>query len=454
MSTNFFANLQLGIKIMNVPPEKLAALSAQDKRELLEKLLKEREQDSTSSESGGFRFPPDYAALKQQFEGQGEAGVSDLFFQSFDGINSSLAEKSGSKLINYCSYNYLNMSGDPLVSKTAIEAIETYGTSVSASRLVSGERPIHQELETALARWIGAEDAIVFVGGFSTNEDTIGHLMAEGDLVLYDSLIHISVQKGAQLSGATALPFPHNNFEALENILHRRRKDARQVLIVVEGVYSMDGDIPDLPRLIDIKNRHDALLMVDEAHSMGVLGATGRGIGEYFNVAAHNVDVWMGTLSKTLASCGGYIAGSRELITYLRHTAPGFVYSVGVSPPLAAAALTALRIIENEPVRVAQLHKKVRLFHGLTREKGLDTGSASIDAAVIPILTGDTTAGILLSRDLMKQGILVLPIGFPAVPENKARLRFFVSSSHKEEEIRKTVDAVSLAMKTLRIAER
>jgi 8-amino-7-oxononanoate synthase len=434
------------------PRDRLAGLTAQEKRALLEKLLEKRGQATgvVAAKSGGaYVFPPEYTVFRKAFEAEGEAGLADMFFRSFDGINRNVAVLSGREIINFCSYNYVGMSGDPEVSRAAVEAIATYGTSVSASRLVSGERPLHRQLEQGIARWIGAEDAVVFVGGYTTNVDTIGHLFGKGDLVVYDSLIHASVQEGARLTGATVIPFPHNNMDALDNILARRRKDARQVLIVVEGIYSMDGDIPDLPRLIAIKKSADALLMVDEAHSMGVLGRTGRGIGEYFGTPAEDVDLWMGTLSKTFASCGGYIAGARELVDYLRRTAPGFVYSVGMSPPNAAAALASLRVLESEPERVATLRARAGLFHELARQRGLDLGTASPVSAVAPIMTGNTRIAGLLSRELLANGILALPIGFPAVPENKARLRFFISSTHTEEQIRAAVNAVAVGFARL-----
>jgi len=240
-----------------------------------------------------------------------------------------------------------------------------------------------------------------------------------------------------------AVPFPHNNLDALDNILRRRRRDARQALIVVEGVYSMDGDIPDLTRLVDIKTRADALLMVDEAHSMGVLGRTGRGIAEHSGVPAGAVDLWMGTLSKSFASCGGYIAGSSELVTYLRRTAPGFVYSVGMTPANAAAALSALGVLQREPERVQRLQARARLFHVLARRAGLDLGTASPESAVVPVIVGESRAAVRLSHALLAERILALPIGFPAVAENKARLRFFVSSAHSEDQIGRAVDAVA-----------
>jgi len=427
----------------------IGGLSALEKRALLEKLLKEKTTDTASGSSDPFQFPPDYAAFKAQLETTGDTGVGDLFFQSFDGINSHLAAHNGQNLINYCSYNYLGMSGDPVVSQAASRAIETYGTSVSASRLVSGERPLHRQLESELAEFIGVEDAIVFVGGYTTNADTIGHLMGPDDLIIYDSLIHASIQSGAKLSGAKVIPFPHNNIDALENILKRQRGQARHILIVVEGVYSMDGDIPDLGKVVELKKRHGALLMVDEAHSVGVLGATGRGISEHCRVAATEIDLWMGTLSKSLASCGGYIAGSRELVTYLRYTAPGFVYSVGITPANAGAALASLRLLQAEPERVSRLQTRSRLFHDLASERGLDTGE-SRHAAAVPIIIGQSVAAIRVSRSLMQKGILALPIGFPAVPENSARLRCFISCTHTEDEIRQTVEAIASAIEETR----
>ena len=209
--------------------DELAALSAQEKRRLLERLLEQKSRAAPTRQSAGYIFPPEYTEFRRGFEAGGDDGVSGLFFQSFDGVNSDVASASGTTFVNFCSYNYLGMSGDPEVSRAAMEAINTNSTSVSASRLVSGERPLHQQLEKGLADWIGTEDAVVYVGGFGTNVDTIGHLFGKGDLILFDSLIHSSVQEGARLAGATIVPFPHNNMDALENIL-RRRRDRKSVV--------------------------------------------------------------------------------------------------------------------------------------------------------------------------------------------------------------------------------
>ncbi|MHA7776918.1 aminotransferase class I/II-fold pyridoxal phosphate-dependent enzyme [Roseibium sp. M-1] len=393
--------------------------------------------------STGYRVPRYYQILKHNIGGSGALGAGDLFYQNFEGLNNRLATLKGREYINFCSYNYLDLCGDPRVADAAQAAIEKYGTSVSASRIVSGERPIHLELEAAIADFVGTEAAIVFVGGFSTNEDTIAHLMGEGDVIFHDEYIHKSAQLGAAMSGAKTVSFPHNDLEALETALRTHRVQGKNALIVVEGVYSMDGDIPDLPKLIALKRKYQTLLMVDEAHSIGVLGKTGRGLAEHFGVSPADVDIWMGTLSKSFASCGGYIAGNGELIEYLRYTAPGFVYSVGLAPPMAAAALKALHLIQEEPHRVARLHSRVSLFHKLARAAGINIGASNAASAVLPVLIGQSDVTIALSRTLMDKGILALPIGYPAVSKSKSRIRFFISCSHTDEDIESAVDIMT-----------
>ncbi|MBP7765779.1 MAG: aminotransferase class I/II-fold pyridoxal phosphate-dependent enzyme [Deltaproteobacteria bacterium] len=419
----------------------ISRLTPEEKRKLLEKmLLKGARSDAPKKDAGkGFQYPEDYRVLQERFKDLEKYGCGNIYFTAAEGLNDHLTTINGRTLINYTSYNYIGLSGNPVVAQAAKDAIDKYGTSVSASRLASGERPDHRALEQALAEMLGAEDCLVFVGGYGTNETVIGHLMNTGDLILFDSYSHASIQDGCRLSGADVKPFPHNNWEALDTILGEQRKKYRQVLIVIEGVYSMDGDIPDLPRFVAVKKNHEALLMIDEAHSIGVLGRTGAGIGEYHAVDRQDVEIWMGTLSKSFASCGGYIAGGAGLIEYLKYTAPGFVYSVGMSPPNTAAALAAVSLMRKEPERLALLHRRADLFLELCRKLGLNTG-ASRDSAVIPIITGDSVKSVLLYKMLFDAGIYALPIMYPVVPENASRLRFFLSSTHTEEEIRKTAD--------------
>jgi 8-amino-7-oxononanoate synthase len=298
------------------------------------------------------------------------------------------------------------------------------------------------------ARQYGVEDCVVFVSGHATNVTVIGHLLGPGDLILHDVLIHNSAVLGAQLSGARRLPFPHNDWLALDRLLTTHRASHQRVLIVIEGVYSMDGDVPELPQFIAIKQRHDALLMVDEAHSLGVLGAKGGGIGEHFGVTPTDVDLWMGTLSKSLASCGGYIAGSHQIIEYLKYTTPGFLYSVGLAPPLAAAALCALQLTHAESDRVQSLRERSDSLRAQFRSAGWHMGASEL-SAVVPLILGDPDLAFRLAHALDQAGINVQPILPPAVEANQSRLRFFVSAEHTEKDITATVRAIADSMAAL-----
>ena len=427
-------------------PKDIIDFSTQEKRRLLEDFLRPKKDvgnDPQKILSQQFQFPEEYVALKERFGQLDQYGK--IYFNPSQGINNNLTVIDGRQLINFSGYNYLGMSGDPVVSQAAREAIDRYGTSVSASRIASGQRPLHEELEAEITQLLATEDCIVFVGGYGTNESSIGHLCGSKDLILYDSLIHASVQAGARLSGSAVRPFPHNSWEALDEILKERRSSYRQVLIVIEGVYSMDGDIPNLPKFIEIKKRHQALLMIDEAHSIGVLGEHGAGIGEYYNVNRTDVDLWMGTLSKSFASCGGYIAAQRKVVEYLKYTVPGFVYSVGMSPPNAAAALTAIRQMKREPKRLAQLRSRAQLFLERAQNLGLNTGTSK-DSPVIPIILGQSLHCVELYKALYDRGILAIPVMYPAVPESASRLRFFITCLHTEEQIGTAIDTIAESM--------
>ena len=396
--------------------------------------LAETPSEPTAAPAAVARVFSGFRALDERFKALESASIENPFFRTFDGVGSATIEAGGRSLVNFASYNYLGLAGHPEVTEAAKGAIDRYGTSVSASRLSSGERGVHQELERSLARFTGAEEALVFVGGHATNVSVIGHLFTSEDLIVYDSLMHNSAIVGARLSGARCLSFPHNDLEALDRVLERERATHRLALVLVEGVYSTDGDIPDLPRLVEIKKRHDAWLMVDEAHSIGVLGAGGRGIAEHFGVPARAIDILMGTLSKSFASCGGYVAGRHELIRYLRYTCPGFIFSAGISPSNAAAALRAIEIIEAEPSRVATLRENASIFKDRARSLGLDTGRSS-GSGVVPVMVGGDAEAIHLSNELFHEGVNVQPLVSPAVDPGTARLRFFVASLHSREQL-------------------
>lgn len=378
-----------------------------------------------------------------------DAGLAMPYFQEHDGRAGAVTHIGGREFVNFSSYDYLGLAGDPAVTGAAIAAVGRYGTSASASRVASGERPVHKALERALADFLGCGDALALVSGHATNVAVIGHLCGPEDLVVHDSLAHDCIVAGARLAGARRLAFPHNDMAALDALLARERPKARRALIAAEGVYSMDGDLAPLPEIVALKRKHDALVLLDEAHSLGVLGATGRGAGEHFSVARGDVDLWMGTLSKTLASCGGYLAGAPELIDYLRFTLPGFVYSVGLPPPNAAAALAALRLLAAQPARTVRLRERSEFFRAACRARGIDIG-ASADSAVVPVITGDSPGALRLAQALGARGINVQPIFAPAVEEGKARLRFFVTAEHTEAQLRAAAAAAAEELATLR----
>lgn len=394
-----------------------------------------------TAEDYQFDLLPEYRRLKATMTELLSTGVRNPYFAQHQGVVRDTTLINGRELISFASYNYLGMSGDPVVNKSVVDAVNKYGTSCSASRLVSGEKDLHRVLEQRIASWIGVEDSVVMVGGHATNESVIGHLLGPGDLILHDSLSHNSIVQGAILSGARRRAFPHNDFRALERVLSSIRDKYRRVLVIVEGVYSMDGDYPELPKFIEIKQRYKSWLMVDEAHSIGTMGNTGRGIAEHFGIDANTVDIWMGTLSKSFGSCGGYIAGRRELIEYLKYTTPGFVFSVGLSPANAAAALASLQILEDEPERVEKLRQNSRLFLEEARKRGLNTGD-SANTPVVPIILGNSLVALKLADRMVSRGINVLPILYPAVEEAAARLRFFINSTHSREQILLAVQTV------------
>lgn len=442
---------------MTDSPNRLFGLTASAKEQLVKRMVERRvkrpgasaaaaapaEQTGADINEAFVRFDqlPGYQELHIQKAAADRLEIDNPYFKLHQGIASNTTLIGNREYVNYASYNYLDLCGHPAVSAAAKAAIDRFGTSASASRPVSGERPVQRDLEAALAAMHQVEDCVVFVSGHATNVSTLGHLFGPKDLIVHDQLIHNSATQGAKLSGARRLPFAHNDWQAAEAILARERHKYERAVVVVEGIYSMDGDLPDLPRFIHLKRQYKTFLMVDEAHSIGVLGDRGHGLREHFDVPGTDVDIWMGTLSKTLSSCGGYIAGERALVEYLKFSAPGFLYSVGMAPPIAASALAALQQMDAEPERVRHLRDRGLLFKRLAEEAGLDTG-LSEGYAVIPVIVGSSIKTARLSNALFDRGINVQPIIYPAVEERAARLRFFLCTAHTDDQIRETIDAV------------
>ena len=391
---------------------------------------------------------PEFLRLQSIQQDIQKTGIRNPFFSVHEGKIRDTTKIDGRELISFASYNYLGLSGLDEVSESAKNAIDEFGTSVSASRIVSGEKTIHRHLEAELADFMGVEDVMTFTGGHACNQTVIGHLVGPGDLIIHDSFAHNSIVQGAELSGARRRPFGHNDWAELNQTLTKIRGEYRRVLIAIEGLYSMDGDYPDLQRFVDVKNKHKAWLYVDEAHSIGTLGSTGRGIAEKAGVDRKDVELWMGTLSKTLGSCGGFVGGTKQLIDYLRYTTPGYVFAAGLTPGDAGAALGALRVLKNQPELVSKLQSNAKLFLELANEAGIDTGVAQ-GTAIVPIMTGHSFRALRLSEALYHDGINAQPILYPAVPEKETRVRIFMTALHTEDQIRDSVEKIAKHWKAI-----
>jgi len=337
---------------------------------------------------------------------------------------------AGKPMLMFASYSYLGLIGHPKIDGAATEAISRYGTGTHGVRLLAGTLPVHRELERAIARFKGTEDALTFSSGYATNLAAITALLTRRDVVICDSLDHASIVDGAVLSRSTFWRFQHNDLGGLERRL--QRAGDRGKLVVTDAVFSMDGDVADLPGIVDLCRRHGARLMVDEAHSLGVLGKTGRGVEEHFGMAA-GIDIKMGTLSKTIPSAGGYLAGSAKLINMYRHHSRPYIFSAAITPAQAAAATAALQVIEEEPHRVAKVqHNAARLVSGL---KAMGLNTLRSETPIVPMICGSQERAYAAARHCHRRGLFVLPVTHPAVPEGLSRLRLTTSALHGDEDI-------------------
>ena len=382
----------------------------------------------------------DYASKRFRLAGKAVLDFGNPFFAPIDSLGAE-AERRGDHFVSFANYDYLGLASHPRVKADAADALDQLGVGALASRLVGGERSTHQLLEEEVAAFLGTESSLALVSGYLTNLTTITHLMAGRDALFIDELSHNSIASAAKSSGSEVVVFRHNDLDHLDDLLAANRENYRNALIVVEALYSMDGDIVDLPRIVEIKERHQAWLLVDEAHSLGVLGATGRGISELAGIDPNRIDLIIGTMSKTLASCGGFIAAKRSITEWMRYSLPGFVYSVGLSPVITAAARAALQLMQEESWRIDRLTKNAELFRQCAQEADLDTGPA-IGRGVVPILFGSSQETMLASHYLLEQGFYCPPIVQIGVPKDQPRLRFFISATHTEDDIRRVIAAL------------
>jgi 8-amino-7-oxononanoate synthase len=360
------------------------------------------------------------------------------YFRRLEGPAGPVVEMEGAERVMLGSNNYLGLTGDPRVREGAHAALERYGTGLTGSRLLNGTIDLHLDLERELAEWMGTEDAIVFTTGHQANVGTLGTILGPGDTVIADSADHASILDGCLLSRAKLRPFRHGRIDKLEKMLQRAADDGGGVLVVVDGVFSMEGDIADLPRIAELAREHGARLMVDEAHGAGVLGARGAGASELLGVEGQ-VDLRMGTFSKSLASCGGFIAGSAEVIEYLRITSRAFLFTASAVPAAVGAALAALRIIRSEegPQLFARVLENARYLNRGLHDLGfkvveplpLADGTDTL-TPIVPVIVGDDWKAVLLWRALYDAGVFVNVALHPAVPPAGALLRTSVMATH------------------------
>ena len=354
---------------------------------------------------------------------------------------------NGREMGMYASYSYLGLVGHPRINEAAKKAVDKYGTGTHGVRSLAGTLTIHSELEETIANFKHAEAAVTYSSGYATNLSVISTLMGRGDYVFSDKLNHASIVDGCLMSGAEFRRFRHNDMEHLEGLLKNAPADVAK-LVIADSVFSMDGDIIDLPKTVELCKKYNAWLMIDEAHSVGVLGKKGTGIEEHFDMYG-SIDIKMGTLSKTIPSVGGYVAANKDIITYLRHASRAYIFSAALPPAQAAAANEAFKVILDEPERLEKLNVNTKQFINGLKSMGFDT--MLTETAIVPVLCGDDMTAFEMTREAEHNDVFVLPVVSPAVPEGLARLRATVTAGHEPSEIERAMDVIGEAGKKLGI---
>ncbi len=338
------------------------------------------------------------------------------------------------------SYDYLGLIGHPQIEFSAIEAIKKYGTGTGGVRLLTGTNELHEVLEKDISDFKGTEAAMLFSSGYMANIAVISALFSNKDIVIADELVHKSISDALKLAGITHLSFRHNDPDSLKKILLNTNSTQR-ILIIIEGIYSMDGDICRLPEIIALKETYGALLMIDEAHSLGVLGKNGCGINDHFKIDSSRIDIFTGSLSKAIPSNGGYVAGKKELILYLKHGSSPFIFSAALTPANTAAAIASIQLMQKETWRLKALWKNTNQLMNGIKEKNINVGKTT--SPIIPILIKSDKQALLVAKKLFDEGFIANAIVFPAVPVKKARLRICCTAAHSPEIIDKFINTLA-----------
>ena len=356
--------------------------------------------------------------------------------RELEGEQAPVCTYDGRRVVNLCSNNYLGLASHPRLKDAACRAIADYGVGSGAVRTIAGNMAIHQVLERRLAAFKRTEAALLFQSGFTANAGTVAAILGREDVVVSDELNHASIIDGCRLSGAERKIFPHKDIAAARRCLEESRK-ARRVLVITDGVFSMDGDLALLRDLAALAREFGAIMMVDDAHASGVVGAGGRGTVEHFGVHGM-VDIQVGTLSKAWACLGGYVAGSRTLVEYLMNRARPLLFSTSHPPSVAATAIAALDLIEEEPGLIERLWENTRAFKSGLKRLGYDTGAS--ETPITPVMIGDETLAMRFSDRLFDAGVFALGIAFPTVPRGKARVRTIVTAGHTQEDLARALE--------------
>jgi len=356
----------------------------------------------------------------------------------------------GKNVLNFCSNNYLGLANHPKIVEAAKEATKKYGVGPAAVRTIAGTMDLHIQLEQRLAKFKGAEDVITFQSGFTANLGTIPALVGKGDVIFSDRLNHASIIDGCRLSGAKIIAYEHNDAGSLEDAIKEHLSNYRRALIVTDGVFSMDGDVAPLPALYEVAQKYDILFMVDDAHGEGVLGKGGRGIVDHFDLHG-KIDVEVGTMSKAFGVVGGMVAGKKEIIEWLKQRGRPFLFSSAVTVPDAAACLAAVDLLEESTELVDKLWANAKYFKEEMAKLGFDTGQS--ETPITPIMLGEAPLAQQFSRELYEEGVFGMAIGYPTVPQGKARIRVMISAAHDNDDLGKGLDAFAKVGKKLGVIQ-
>jgi glycine C-acetyltransferase len=378
-----------------------------------------------------------------------DAAGSLLRPRTLEGRQRARARYDGRDIVNLASNNYLGLAAHPRMAEAAAAAAVEYGAGTGAVRTIAGQMTLHRELERRFASFKGAEDALLFQSGFTANAGTVAAVLGKEDVIVSDELNHASIIDGARLSRASIRVFPHKDVTAADRLL-AEGANARRRLLITDGVFSMDGDIAPLPALVEVAERHGAIMMVDDAHASGVLGEGGRGTVDHFGLSGR-VDIQVGTLSKAIGVLGGFVAGPSHLIEWLLSRGRPLLFSTSLPPAVVAACMTALDILRDEPDRIARLWANTALFKDGLTSLGFDTGIS--ETPITPVIVGEAPAAQELSHGLWDEGVFTPAIVFPTVPRGRARVRTIVTADHDESDLRRALDAFAVVGRRLGLIE-